>query len=389
MSVVEYEAKFTELAQFASHIVDINYNKAWKFERGLNLDVFDQVSVLKLPMYVDVLDRTLMIEANLEAMKQTKAPTNEWRCKRSGFNFKKGCSFSMKKKQNTRSTSSSSQSSGSSPVCSECGRIHKGACYRATDACFRCDKVGHMVKDCEFIYENTNCPTASLAGSTSALRSNMRTNTGKETLKQGKVFALVPGDVQIANSVVSGMDWLTEYYTTINCVNKIVVFRPPGLPEFVICGNCFVPPPYLISSMKAKNLLRKGCRGYLCCVLNVTIDSANVDKIPIVNEFPVVFPNELPEDLKDRQIEFAIETWFGVKGKLAPRYIGPYEIIEKINPVTYQVALPPVMENMHNVFHISMLLDYLRDPLHVIELTHVLLKDDFTYEERPIQIVNR
>ncbi|XP_028083476.1 uncharacterized protein LOC114284726 [Camellia sinensis] len=83
------------------------------------------------------------------------------------------------------------------------------------------------------------------------------------------------------------------------------------------------------------------------------------------------------------------QTRFGVKGKLAPHYIGPYEIIEKINPVTYQVALTPVMENMHNVFYISMLRDYLRDPLHVIKLTHVLLKDDFTYEERLIQIVNR
>ncbi|XP_028062442.1 uncharacterized protein LOC114265818 [Camellia sinensis] len=76
------------------------------------------------------------------------------------------------------------------------------------------------------------------------------------------------------------------------------------------------------------------------------------------------------------------------RGKLAPRYIGPYEIIQKINPVTYQVALPPVMENMHNVFHVSMLREYLRDPLHVIESTHMLLKDDYVYKEQPIQIVN-
>ncbi|XP_028068727.1 uncharacterized protein LOC114271309 [Camellia sinensis] len=77
---------------------------------------------------------------------------------------------------------------------------------------------------------------------------------------------------------------------------------------------------------------------------------------------------------------------FGIKGKLAPRYIKPYEILEKINSVTY---LPPVIENIHNIFHVSILQDYLRDPLHVIELTHVLLKDDYIYEERPMQIVNR
>ncbi|XP_028107157.1 uncharacterized protein LOC114306171 [Camellia sinensis] len=83
------------------------------------------------------------------------------------------------------------------------------------------------------------------------------------------------------------------------------------------------------------------------------------------------------------------QTRFDVKGKLAPRYVGPYEILEKINSVTYRVALPLVMEHMHNVSHVSMLREYLRDPLHVIEQTHVLLKDDYTYKERPIQIVNR
>lgn len=83
------------------------------------------------------------------------------------------------------------------------------------------------------------------------------------------------------------------------------------------------------------------------------------------------------------------QTQFGVKGKLASRYVGPYEILEKINPVTYRVALSPAMEHTHNVFHISMLWDYLRDLLHVIELAHVLLKNDYTYEQMPIQIVNR
>ena len=79
----------------------------------------------------------------------------------------------------------------------------------------------------------------------------------------------------------------------------------------------------------------------------------------------------------------------GFFGMVDPRYVGPYEILEKINPVTYQVALPPEMEHMHNVFHISMLRDYLQDPFHVIEPTHMLMSDDYSYKERPIQIVNQ
>ncbi|XP_028121771.1 uncharacterized protein LOC114318995 [Camellia sinensis] len=83
------------------------------------------------------------------------------------------------------------------------------------------------------------------------------------------------------------------------------------------------------------------------------------------------------------------QTRCRTNGKLAARYIGPYEIIEKINPVAYRVALPPDMKHVHNVFHVSILRGYLRDHFHVIEPTHVLLSDDYTYEELPIQIVNR
>ncbi|XP_028053206.1 uncharacterized protein LOC114257627, partial [Camellia sinensis] len=150
MSVAEYEAKFTELARFAPHIVDTDYKKARKFEGGLDLEVFDRVGVQKLPTYVEVLDRSLMAEATLAAMKQGKAPattTTEWRGKRSGFGFKKGRSF-VSKKQNTRTSNSSSQSSGSIPVCSDCGKRHRGVCYRVSGACFRCGQPGHVVKDC-------------------------------------------------------------------------------------------------------------------------------------------------------------------------------------------------------------------------------------------------
>ncbi|XP_028088930.1 uncharacterized protein LOC114289400 [Camellia sinensis] len=183
MSVAEYEAKFTELARFAPHMVDTDYKKARKFEGGLDLDISDRVGVLKLPTYVEVLDRALVAEANLAAKKQTNALTTEWRGKRLGSNFKRGRSFS--KRQNTRSYNSSSQSSGSAPTCLECGRKHMGDCNRTTGACLRCGKIGHMMKDCPIRLENTNRPAASSAGSASASRMNTKVNTGKKTLRQG------------------------------------------------------------------------------------------------------------------------------------------------------------------------------------------------------------
>ena len=49
---------------------------------------------------------------------------------------------------------------------------------------------------------------------------------------------------------------------------------------------------------------------------------------------------------------------FGKKGKLSPRFIGPYEVIEKVGPVACRLALPPDLEKIHNVFHVSMLRRY-------------------------------
>ena len=59
---------------------------------------------------------------------------------------------------------------------------------------------------------------------------------------------------------------------------------------------------------------------------------------------------------------------FGKKVKLSLRFIGPYEVIEKVGQVAYCLALPPELENIHNVFHVSMLRRYRSDPSHVVSL---------------------
>ena len=56
----------------------------------------------------------------------------------------------------------------------------------------------------------------------------------------------------------------------------------------------------------------------------------------------------------------------GNKNKLAPRYVGPFEILDRFGPVAYRLALPPVLERMHNVFHVPLLKKYVPDPDHII-----------------------
>ncbi|XP_017979886.1 PREDICTED: uncharacterized protein LOC108662810 [Theobroma cacao] len=80
---------------------------------------------------------------------------------------------------------------------------------------------------------------------------------------------------------------------------------------------------------------------------------------------------------------------FGKIGKLSPRYIGTFKILEKVGAVAYHLALPPDLSNIHTVFHVSMLRKYNPDPSHVIRYKTIQLQDDLTYEEQLVAILDK
>ncbi|XP_028121010.1 uncharacterized protein LOC114318341 [Camellia sinensis] len=90
-SVAKYETQLTELAHFTPHMVDTDYKKARQFEGGLRDPILDRVNVLKLPTYVDLLDRALIAEGNVANRKQNF----EWKGRRQNFN--KGKTLTKKK----------------------------------------------------------------------------------------------------------------------------------------------------------------------------------------------------------------------------------------------------------------------------------------------------
>ncbi|XP_027152088.1 uncharacterized protein LOC113752155 [Coffea eugenioides] len=80
---------------------------------------------------------------------------------------------------------------------------------------------------------------------------------------------------------------------------------------------------------------------------------------------------------------------FGKSGKLSPRYVGPSEILDRVGPLAYRLALPPILSRIHNVFHVSQLRKYVLDPSHILEDQLVEVKKNLSVEEVPLRIVDR
>ncbi|XP_028093216.1 uncharacterized protein LOC114293365 [Camellia sinensis] len=343
-------------------MVDTDYKKTRKFEGGLRSAILDKVNMLKLPTYVDVLERTVIAEGNFTAQSQI----SEWKGKRQNNQLSRGSTAPASKKQNSGTTSVSILTPDSIPVCSEYGKRHQGTCYQKSGACFRCGKTGHLIRDCpQGNQQNSNRAATSSAGdvrnaatvvsgtfivhdySAHVLFDSGSTHSfvsklfapkldkseevlsymlgGSSPLGDSMICASVYfacelqlGDIRVyANllpfnmtyfDIILGMDWLSEYGATIDCLTKQINFHPPGQSESTFQGQGVAFPPYLVSAAKACKLIQKGCQGYLCSILEGQLMGGSTDMIPVVCEFLNVFPEELPGELVDREIEFTIEV---------------------------------------------------------------------------------
>ncbi|XP_028079844.1 uncharacterized protein LOC114281548 [Camellia sinensis] len=364
-TVAEYEAQFAELARFAPHMVDTDYKKAQKFEGELRGAILDRVNMLELPTYVDMLERAVIAEGNLAAQSRI----SEWKGKRQNNQLSTGSTTPPSKKQNSGTSSASTLTPDSTPICSECGKKHRGTCYQKSGAYFSCGKTGHLVRDCpQRNQKNGNRAVTSLVGSTptSNTKSVAKPANNKDTVRQGRVFTLVPGDVQNAATVVSGTfiihghsdHILFDSGSTYSFVSKLFaqnldkfeevlpymlcVSSPLG--DSLICtsvyfacelqvgdirGHGMTFPPYLISEAKACNLIQKVGQGYLCIVLEGQVMSGNTDMIPVVCEFLDVVTEELLGELVDREIKFTIEMALGTQPiSKTPYRMSPVEMKE-------------------------------------------------------------
>jgi hypothetical protein len=81
-------------------------------------------------------------------------------------------------------------------------------------------------------------------------------------------------------------------------------------------------------------------------------------------------------------------NWFGVKGKLVPRYIGPFPILEKCGTIAYNLDLPPSLARVHDIFHMSQLKKWLKASMDIMLPEVTPLEADLSYPEHPIKALD-
>ncbi|RVW85873.1 Retrovirus-related Pol polyprotein from transposon 17.6 [Vitis vinifera] len=329
--------------------------KALKFQDGLKPYLKNKISILKLGVYSEIVDRALIAEKDNEELHQYR----EQQRKRNRSDGAHG------NQAQRRSTSGRNQNKGKAAqnldgACPTCGKKHGGRpCYRETGACFGCGKQGHLIRDCP---ENRKFITG---------KPKEENKEDKQKPKaQGQVFAMTHRDAQATSDVVIvsfasllglpvasmnfdlivatpmgdsvvasrmirncivmigyrempvdlvlldlqdfdvilGMDWLASYHASVDCFEKRVTFSIPAL--------------------RASSLLKKGCQGFLASVMSNESD-LKLEDIPIVRKYPDVFPEDLPGLPPEREVEFTIDLVPGT-GPMskAPYRMAPVELKE-------------------------------------------------------------
>ena len=157
-------------------------------------------------------------------------------------------------------------------------------------------------------------------------------------------------------------------------------------------------------------LYRRRCRTPMCLTVLDKHKVIDLDLVKDTEEKVQIIQHKLKAasdrqwsyaNLKRKDIEYEVgnkaflkvSPWkkllhFGRKGKLSPRFIGPYEILERVRPVAYRLALPLELAKLHDVFHVSMLRRYPSDSLHILPFQDIQVQEDFIFDEEPKAILN-
>ncbi|RVX14755.1 hypothetical protein CK203_012160 [Vitis vinifera] len=292
--VAQYEAKFIELSCFAPWLIGIEEEKGLKFQDGLKPYMKNKLSILKLNVYSEVVDRALISEKDNEELDQYR----EQKRKRNRNDGAHG-NQTQKKSAPSRNQNKGKTTQNLDGICPTCGKKHGGTLQIHT-------LFARVLIDPGSTHSFISISFVGLLGMSI---DNMDFD----------LFVATPlGDFVVVNKILRVCCVMIGYR---EMTTDLVLL---DLQNFdVILGiDCFEEkhvdkPLRMISVLRASSLLRKGCQGFLAYVVNEEND-LKLEDIPIVRDYPDVFPNDLPSLPPEREVEFTIDLAPGQLLSLRP-----------------------------------------------------------------------
>ncbi|XP_073035332.1 uncharacterized protein [Primulina eburnea] len=270
---------------------------------GLNQEIFDRVTVCDNPTSYDgLVNRCRQAEISLQRGRSilSSRPPNTLSPRSQSF-----------KKSGSSSSGSGSRSSGvfrfgkKKVSCVHCGKNHPSEqCRSAAGACFQCGEMGHLKKNCPQLRGGAGSGSGSQTTVQQRMQGQAMGSSNLRPRAQGQVFALnqdqaadetgrVIAEMEDFDCIL-GIDLLTTYRATVDCYQKLVQFRTTESSSWFFYGEGARPPMPVVSALKACRALESGGEGYLIYAIDSSTSSVGTDDIPVVCEFPDVFPDEIP-----------------------------------------------------------------------------------------------
>ncbi|GJX09108.1 reverse transcriptase domain-containing protein [Tanacetum coccineum] len=211
---------------------------------------------------------------------------------------------------------------GNHPLCKKCTLHHLGPC---TIKCNTCNKVSHLTRNCRNKGPGSNLLPVTVichaCGENKHYENQCRKTNNNNA--QGRAYMLrdrnAHRDLNVVTDVVIGMDWLSKYHAKIICDEK-VIHIPINGETLIIRGDRSKIRLSLISCVKTKRYISRGCQVFIAQVMEKKSDEKRLEDIPVVREFSKVFPKDLPGLPPVRQVEFQIDLIPGA----APVARAPY-----------------------------------------------------------------